>query len=290
MGTAAGNAGQIMPADGEVRRVHVNGIDLHVVLAGAGEPLLLLHGFPDSAKLWRTMIPLLVAAGFRVIAPDQRGFGESSAPADVAAYAIDTIVADAVALLDALGIACAGLIGHDWGAIIGWRLIADHPDRFTRFVALTVGHPNALAAAGWRQRRRSWYVTLFRVPWLAETLLRANNFRNFGWMTGETEVAGWRRDLARPARLTAALNWYRANFARLLDGSFPRARIPVLGIIGTADVALTVGQMTDSGRFVDAAFTAHVLPGAGHWLPLHAADAVAALALPFLTPAAAPDG
>lgn len=258
---------------------------MHVVVAGSGPDLLLLHGFPDSSRLWREVIPGLVAAGFRVIAPDQRGFGLTDAPTDVAAYTIERIVADAVAVLDALGIARAGLIAHDWGAVIGWRLVADHPDRFSRYLALAVGQPNALTSAGLRQIARSWYVLFFQLRGIAEAAVRARNFAMLGWMTGhEPEIATWRRDLARPGRLTAALSWYRANFWHLVRSRFPVARVPVLGLIGSADVALTEAQMVNSGPFVDAPFQAVIIEGAGHWLPLHHANDIVRHAVAFLAP------
>ena len=267
----------------EHRRLEVNGIALHVVLAGSGAPLLLLHGFPDSANLWREMIPGLVAAGFRVIAPDQRGFGDSDAPGETSAYAIETIAADAIALLDALGIERAALMGHDWGAAIGWWLVGAHPERFTAYVALSVGHPKAVAGAGWRQKLKSWYFVLFAIPGLGEAVVRAFDFTVFGWMTrGEPEIANWRRQLARPGRLTAALDWYRANLKAMAQGGFPPAQVPVLGLVGSGDIALGTEQMRASARYAAAGFEFGEIPGAGHWMPLHFADALLDRAVPFL--------
>lgn len=267
----------------EQRTLRINGLDMHVVLAGAGENLLLLHGFPDSSRLWRKLIPGLVAAGFRVIAPDQRGFGRTTAPVKTKDYAIAQIAADAIALLDALGVERAALMAHDWGAIVGWRLAADHPDRFRCFVALSVGHPNALATAGFQQLLKSWYVAFFQLRGIAEAVIRNGDFRVLRRITdNETEITVWRRDLSRPGRLTAGMNWYRANFAALTKADFPRARVPVLGIIGSADIALTRTQMANSARFADAPFHWHLLKGAGHWLPLHAPADVERLAIDFL--------
>ncbi len=267
----------------EQRTVSIAGLEMHVVLAGTGEPLLLLHGFPDSSKLWRELIPGLVEFGFRVIAPDQRGFGLTTMPSSVGEYTIATIAADAIGLLDVLGVTRAALIGHDWGSIIGWRLAADHPDRFSRFVALSVGHPNALCRSGIRQMSRSWYVALFQWRGLAEALLLADDFLLLRRLThDEPEIVNWRQDLSRRDRLTAGMNWYRANFRELTKAVFPQSSIPVLGIIGSADAALTVEQMTNSGRFAPAGFESHVIEGAGHWLPLHNAAEVERLAVKFL--------
>jgi pimeloyl-ACP methyl ester carboxylesterase len=269
--------------DIEHRTLRINGLDMHVELAGDGVPLLLLHGFPDSSVLWRKMVSALVAGGFRVIAPDQRGFGQTTAPAHTDAYTVAQIAADAIALLDALGIARAALMAHDWGSVIGWRLAADHPDRFTRYVALAVGHPNALVRAGLPQMLKSWYVVAFQLRGIAEAIVSAGDFWVLRRMTGnEPEIAIWRTDLSRPGRLTAGMNWYRANFIDTIKADAPRARIPVLGFIGSADVALTVTQMANSGAFCDAPFAWQMIDGAGHWLPLHAADTITPGAIAFL--------
>jgi pimeloyl-ACP methyl ester carboxylesterase len=127
-------------------RYTVNGIEMHVVTAGSGPDVLLLHGFPDSHELWRHQIPALVAAGFRVIAPDLRGFGLTEIPkGGVAAYRVENLVADVVALLDVLGVEKVRLVAHDWGAVIGWLTAIKHPDRIDRYVAISVGHPTAYA-------------------------------------------------------------------------------------------------------------------------------------------------
>lgn len=261
----------------------INGLQMRVLTAGEGMPLLLLHGFPDSHKLWRNLIPAFTAAGYRVAAPDQRGFGETDAPVGKAKYAIDTIAADVIALLDELGIERAALIGHDWGAAIGWWLAGTHPDRFTCFAALSVGHPNAVQRAGWRQKLKSWYFFLFLLPGIGEAIVRAFNFAALKRMTrNDKEMANWRPDLSRPGRLTAGMNWYRANLKRMADGSFPSAGVPVLGIVGSEDVALGTKQMADSRDYAPVAFDHAVIEGAGHWMPVHAADALAEHLLPFL--------
>lgn len=263
--------------------IPINGLDMQITLAGQGEALLLLHGFPDSSKLWRKMIPGLADAGFRVIAPDQRGFGETTAPEHVSDYSIAQIAADAIAVLDALGIERAALMGHDWGALIGWRLAADHPDRFSCFVALSVGHPKAMIDAGFRQKLKSWYFILFLLRGIGEAVVSAADFKAFGWMTRhDPEMANWRRDLSRPGRLTAGMNWYRANITALSKAEFPSSRIPVFGLVGSADVALRPEQMRDSANYVDAPFRYEVIEGAGHWLPLYAAGEIEPQIIDFL--------
>ncbi len=270
-------------AEPEHQTLIINHLEMHVLLAGTGHPLLLLHGFPDSAKLWRNLIPHLVDAGFQVIAPDQRGFGETTAPPKTSDYTIERIASDAIALLDALGIDRAALMAHDWGATIGWRLAAEHPDRFTGYVALSVGHPKAMMNAGLRQQLKSWYFALFLLRGFAEIVLSLFNFRLLSWLTHhEPEVANWRQDLSRPGRLTAGLNWYRANIIPMAKSEFPPARVPVLGIIGGRDLALTVKQMQDSQAYVMSAFQYEVLPDASHWMPVHSAAEISKVAIGFL--------
>ena len=111
------------------RFIEVNGISLYVEEHGAGVPVLLMHGFPDSARLWRNQVPFLVSNGFRVITPDMRGFGRSGRPQEIAAYRLQNVVADVTGLLDALGIEAAHVVGHDWGAAVAWLTAAFVPDR-----------------------------------------------------------------------------------------------------------------------------------------------------------------
>src|SRR5262245_36605960 len=122
-------------------RINVGTLNFNVVHEGSGEPVLLLHGFPDSSHLWRNQIPALVDAGFRVVAPDLRGFGDSDKPLETEAYGVPAIVEDVVGILDRLDVRRAHVVGHDWGAAVAWALTALHPERVSRLVALSVGHP-----------------------------------------------------------------------------------------------------------------------------------------------------
>ena len=257
-----------------IRRIRTGDVELSTTIAGSGPPLLLLHGFPDSAEVWRYQLPALVDAGFTVIAPDLRGFGLSDAPAERDAYRIERILADLRGLLRALGgDQPVGLVGHDWGAAIGWLFCARHPELVSRFAALSVGHPAAYRAAGLRQKLLAWYVLAFQVEGLAERMIRADGFR-FLRRVQPTRPDGrrWVADLSRPGRLTAALSWYRANFREFLSAPFADVRVPVLGIYGTADVALTERQMTGSAAHVQAEWRYARMAGVGHWLQIERPD------------------
>jgi len=259
-----------------IERTRIAGLDFHVRISGEGPPLLLLHGFPDSGELWRLQTPALVAAGFRVIVPDLRGYGETDAPAEVGQYRLDRLVADVFDLADAFaGVAPrVDLVGHDWGAAIGWFACLARPERIRRFAALSVGHPEAYRRAGLQQKLKGWYLLLFVTPGLAERFLRAGDFRALTRHAPTAEdAARWRRDLARPGRLTAGLNWYR-GVAR--DGWRRRGAVavPTLGIYGTGDPALAEDQMANSRNWVDAEWRYRRLDGTGHWLPVEAAEQV----------------
>ena len=205
------------PALGEMRRVRANGIELNVLVAGQGPDVLLVHGFPDCHEVWRHQIPVLVEAGYRVIAPDTRGCGDSEISPKVADYRVENLVADLVALLDILGVAKVKLVAHDWGAVIGWQLAIRHPERVERFVALSVGHPAAYAGFDPMQRLRGWYTVFFQLRGIAENVCRCCDWGGFRRLIRyDAEFPHWRERLSRPGRLTAALNYYRANLQLLV--------------------------------------------------------------------------
>ena len=270
-------------SDGDGRTYRSNGVDLRVVVAGAGPDVLLVHGFPDDHSVWRRQIPALVAAGYRVIAPDTRGCGESAAPSGRRHYTLDLLVGDLIGLLDLLGVEKVRLVGHDWGAIIGWQLALRHPERVDRFMALSVGHPTAYAHGSLEQKRKGWYVFFFMVPGVPEWLLRLGGWWVFRAVTGyDDEVAHWVARLTRPGRLTAAINYYRANFRALLRTPYPPVRVPVMGVWSSGDRFLAEAQMIDTERYVDAAWRYERVEGVNHWLQLTAPERVNALMLDFL--------
>ena len=271
-------------------RVDLPDITLSVIDAGEGPAVVLLHGFPDRATLWRPQIEALVAAGYRVIAPDLRGFGDSDRPDDVASYRLHRTVADVLALLDERGVEQAAVAGHDFGSVVGWAL-AIRSERVTRYAALAVGHPEAFRAAGLEQRALSWYMLWFRFPGVAEEVLPADDWALLRrWLHRDADdelVRTQIADLARPGALTAGLNWYRAmidptTFTDETPLGLPRLTIPVLGMLGTADVALGEAQMTGSARYLDGPFTYVPVPGADHWFPVRNATTVTEQLLAFL--------
>jgi pimeloyl-ACP methyl ester carboxylesterase len=271
------------PVIDESLMLEVNGIRLHAVTTGQGPTVLLLHGFPDTHIVWRKQVGALAAAGYRVLAPDLRGYGRSDAPAGVHDYTLEKLRGDVLGLLDALHIDKVSLVGHDWGGLIGWQLAALAPGRIERFVAMSTGHPSAIARAGILQHLRMTYVLGFILPGIAEHTLRAGDWFIMRQFTGEPGQADhWKRDLSPPGRLSAALNYYRANLGLALPHGYPRVKVPVMGIWSDCDPALGEKQMRDSARYVDAAFRFERIHDADHWLQLTAHEQVNRLLLDFL--------
>lgn len=263
------------------RNLQLPGLRLNVMDTGTGPPVLLLHGFPDSAELWREVTPHLVAAGHRVIAPDLRGFGDSEAPAGRRQYAIDRVLADMLALLDHLGIGDpVRVMGHDWGAVIAWCLAMFHPERVAASVVLSVGHPREYAWAGFEQKRKGAYTLAWQLPGIAEARLSRDDWAGLRhWARHHPDVDRCIRDLARPRRLTAGLNWYRANLARVMFGAWPQCRVPTLGVWSSEDHCLAEDQMRNSARRMDAPWRYERIDGAAHWLPLEHPARISELAL-----------
>ena len=264
-------------------RLRIDGLSFNVLDEGAGEPVLLVHGFPDDHTVWRKQVPALVAAGYRVIAPDNRGCGDSEMASHTGDYLLPRLVADLVAILDALGIERVKLVGHDWGAVIAWVFAARHPERVERYAALSVGHAAAYAAGPLEQKLKGWYVLMFQLRGFAEWLIKARDWSFFRRFTdNHPEVDSWTAKLGRSGRLTAGINYYRANIGILLRPDQSKVTVPVLGIYSDGDRYLAAAQMRDSAAYVDAPFQYEIVKGAGHWLQIDAPDQVNALLIDFL--------
>jgi pimeloyl-ACP methyl ester carboxylesterase len=266
----------------QAQTLKVNGLDMYVSSLGEGPPVLLLHGFPDSHCVWRHQMQALADAGYRAIAPDLRGYGRTQAPADVSSYSIAHLRDDVTGLLDALGIDQVILVGHDWGAAVAWQVAMHAPGRVERLVALSVGHPGAFVSAGLVQRLISFYMAIFVVPGLAERVLPFGDWWFMRrYISDGAQVAQWRSDFSVPGRLTAALNYYRANFKMPARRNWPPVTMPVLGLWSSRDAALTEAQMRGSASHVAGPFRYERIDGADHWMQLAAPARVNALLLDF---------
>jgi pimeloyl-ACP methyl ester carboxylesterase len=280
------------------RTVAVGDVHLAVITAGPrdGPLLLLLHGFPEGARCWRHQIDALARAGYRVWAPDQRGYGESDKPGPVSAYRLDRLVSDALGLLDAAGSARACVVGHDWGGAVAWWMAQTAPERIERLVILNCPHPGVMRRAlitRPRQMLRSWYIALFQLPWLPEALASFAEHRLLCWgLTSssrdatftDADLQAYRTAWRRPGALRAMLHWYRALRLRLPPAPAGRIAVPTLLLWGALDRALgreLAGPSVDrceQGRLV-------FLDQASHWLQHEEPDRVNSLILEHLRPA-----
>jgi len=267
-------------------RSDVDGCVTEFEVTGAGRPVVLLHGFPDSGNLWRHQVPVLSVAGYQLIVPDLRGYGHSAKPADVDAYGLLQIAGDVIAILDVLGIERAHVVGHDWGAALSWLLAALRPERVDHLVALSVGHPAAFAQAGLPQREKSWYMLLFQFAGIAEQWLSDNDWANFRAWSQHPDADAAIAELTAGDSLTPALNWYRANVPpeslvapRLV---LPPVQSPTMGVWSDGDLFLTEAQMIGSQEYVAGSWRYERLSGPGHWMQLEAREEVSRLLADFL--------
>ncbi|WNV76796.1 alpha/beta fold hydrolase [Geodermatophilus sp. DSM 44513] len=248
-----------------------------------GEPVVLLHGFPQDSTAWDGVSPGLHAAGLRTLAPDQRGYSPGARPPGRSAYRVRAAVDDVRALLDAAGVAGAHVVGHDWGGLVAWALAAWHPDRVRTLTVLSVPHPGAFARALFTspQALQSWYMAAFQLPVLPERLLLARGGLLLHGTLVRSGLPAEHADryvarLREPGALSAALAWYRAL---PWDAGDPvgRVRVPTLHVWSTRDVALHRAGIEASGSFVRAPYTLEVLEGLPHWIPERAPERTADL-------------
>jgi pimeloyl-ACP methyl ester carboxylesterase len=276
----------------ELSRIGLStGVTLNVERGGpeGGEPILFLHGFPESHRTWRDILPDL-ARDFRVIAPDQRGFGDSDKPGAVEDYKADRIVEDIVALADALGHDRFTLVGHDWGGAVAWLAALRHPDRISRLIIVNAPHPLVFQKSlieDEAQRAASQYISAFRNP-LMEKGIEAMGFETFYAKTFGShadlakvpaeEKQAYLDQWSRPGALTAMLNWYRASEILVPKPGeaaeapawtklpFPPIVVPTLVVWGLKDQALLPVQLGDLHRHVEHLAIA-ATPEAGHFIP-----------------------
>ena len=275
-------------------RVKANGLDFHVNVCGEGDRFALcLHGFPELGLSWNAQLPALAAAGYRVWAPDLRGYGDTTRPTDLADYRIESLMDDVACLIDAAGAEKTVLLGHDWGALIAWEFAAQRLRDLDRLVILN-GPPPGVAVrprprffsrAFWR----SFYVLPLQLPRFPEYMLARNDGRALaevftGRMAGRPgriapdHLAAFRAAAAKPGALTAMLNYYRSlirgrGIARLAAAGFPRIETPTLLIWGDADPVLVPETLEDLEQWVGDA-TVRYLHGVGHWVQQGAPDEV----------------
>jgi pimeloyl-ACP methyl ester carboxylesterase len=256
--------------------------------AGEGDPVVLLHGFPESSWSWRHQLPALAEAGYHAVAPDLRGYGATDRPEEVADYAVPELVGDLEALIGALGHERVHVVGHDWGGSVAWATASRRPELVRSLAVLNSVHPVASAEGRQddEQRRRSWYMLLFQFTGIAEDWLSREDFANLrgfyrtaapGTITPADEeafVAAFRR----PGALTAALNYYRANIPPESwlrpPPDLPPVTVPTLIVWGMDDAYLGPTLLERSMAKVAGPMRVERLPGVGHWVQQEAPEAV----------------
>jgi pimeloyl-ACP methyl ester carboxylesterase len=283
--------------------IQANGLRFRAMVDGpaTGEMFILLHGFPEGAESWSKQVDTLAKAGHLAVAPDLRGYGLSDAPEGVENYAIDHLVDDVAAIIKSFGRSQAHVAGHDWGALVAWFFAGRHPEMTKTLTALSVAHPAALAEASRvddEQRAKSQYVALFLQEGKAEHVLADDDYRRLRAMFAlgpnpEAVPRGivdhFTRSLSRPGRLTAALNYYRANlgagggaWAALTQEL--KVTSPTTLVWGADDPALGRRAVEATAARVDGPYELVVLEGAGHWLqferPVEVSDALTRAAQP----------
>lgn len=280
--------------DFKLIRIPANGIHFEIATLGAGDRLALcLHGFPEHACSWRHQMPLLARLGYRVWAPNLRGYGGTDSPLPVSAYKTRTLVEDVAALIRAANARETLVLAHDWGGALAWSLAMEQPQLIHRLVMLNMPHPACFARELRRpaQLLKSWYIFFFQLPWLPEFLLGLGQGRSTASVIRRASrnperfpdevLEIYRANAARAGGLTGMINWYRAMFRggalrRFRSGNIPVIHIPTLFLWGDADVALGIGTARGTEQYVSD-LTFRILPGVSHWSQQEAPEAVNAM-------------
>ena len=271
-------------------------VRLHYVEMGEGPLVVLLHGFPEFWYSWRFQIPGLAEAGFRVVAPDMRGYNLSDKPQGVNNYRAELLGRDVARLIRACGAERAKVVGHDWGGVVAWMAAMHYPEQVEKLAILNVPHPDRFLQGLWtlHQLRKSWYIFFFQIPWLPEQVVRAGNF---AWLRsnfrndpvrpgafGPQDIDRYVEALSRPGALTAAMNYYRALFRQTpaqVRRQLRKVEIPVLVIWGERDRYLGT-ELAQPDRTWVPDVRVERLVDASHWVQVDQPEKVNALLLDFL--------
>ncbi len=257
-------------------------------LEGEGEPVIMLHGWPQSSVAWEPLLDAVAGQGHRAVAFDLRGYSPEARPAGALQYTVDKLVEDVCRIADTLGFERFHLVGHDWGAATGWALVMTRPERILSWSALSIPHSYSFLQAISKdrdQRRRSAYILLFRMPWLPEALLSWGRHRlmrrwMYRWMP-ESHAAEYLDLLAEPGALTAVLNFYRAMGKGESMASRPEIDLPVLFMWGNRDPAAGRYAAEHQARYMQGPYRFIELD-AGHWLLERRTDEVVEAVLAHL--------
>lgn len=252
-----------------------------------GELVLLLHGFPQTSWSWRHQLRALGAAGYRAVAPDQRGYSPGARPEEVSRYSSPALVGDVIAIADEIGGHTFHLVGHDWGAAVAWQVAGRHAQRLRTLNILSVPHPTAFSAAlrdpSSDQSQRSSYFEFFRSEEAADAFLTDNAalLRGVYGSLQPEEIAPYVEVLSEPGAMQAALNWYRAADITLVEGLGP-ITMPTMFIWSTEDTALGRDGAEATADHVEGPYRFEVLDGISHWIAEEAPERTNELLLEHL--------
>jgi pimeloyl-ACP methyl ester carboxylesterase len=253
------------------QRIKLSNITLNVATGGdkKGEPILLLHGYPDAWFGWKPVMAQLIQKGFRVIAPDQRGYNLSDKPVERTAYHSENIVQDAIDLMAYFGYERFSLAGHDFGGYIAWQIALTHEKRIHKLIILSCFHPKVIqniAKLNWRQWLKSWYLIFFKLSKLPELFIRFNNFHflrhNISQHLSEEEKQQYIQSWQQPNFVESTINWYRAPINVIKR---PQLSLPVLIIWGKNDAYLGLEGARKSLKFCENG-ELKIIENASHWL------------------------
>jgi pimeloyl-ACP methyl ester carboxylesterase len=230
--------------------------------------VILLHGFPEDRRSWAGVTPALNAAGYRTLAPDQRGYSPGARPRHRREYTMEQLTGDVFALADAAGADRFHVVGHDWGASLAWHLAARHPERIRSLTALSVPHPRAILDAFWRstQALRLYYMVFFQLPAVPEWLIGRPGVLQRSLTGSGLDEESARRYAGRAGAMTGPLNWYRALPYSVRGGKMPKVTVPTLYVWGDRDRFVTPAAAAGCGAWVTGPFTYRPLPGVSHWI------------------------
>ena len=285
--------------------VDANGLRFEVDKCGSGDKLALcLHGFPEHSFSWRYQLPMLADLGYQAWAPNLRGYGNSSRPEGVAAYAIEYLMEDVAQLIDASGCSEVTLLAHDWGAVIAWYFAMRKMRPLANLIICNVPHPQGMSNdIGWAQLKKSWYVFFFQVPVLPEKLFARGDGKGIGDVMRNSAVDKsrfpdevgevYRRNAIQPGAMSAMVNYYRAlvrggGARRQKDLGFPVIDTPTLMVWGEDDVALTKETTYGTENYVSD-LTIRYLPRVSHWVQQEQPEVVNTMIEAFLRGESVPE-
>lgn len=269
--------------------ITVNNLTFNARVGGLdndGDPIILLHGFPETSRMWKDLISNLNSNDFRVVAPDQRGYSPGARPKGIDSYKIDYLAKDIIDIANKLGFEKFHLAGHDWGSAVGWYIASAYPERLLSWTALSVPHMDAFINAMDNdkiQKRKSSYISFFTKPLLPELYFKIFNYKNLKsiWThSPDDEINDYIDVFSQKNALKTSLHWYRANLSGKGE-KIGRISVPTLMIAGLKDMAVGQVAVRNTESYMEGPYTLKEMD-AGHWLIQESFDEVSELIISHL--------